>query len=149
MSTRKLAAACIAVLFVYYEIYRWIPLGRWNAPYPWADGTRIADIVIGILLLWFAWSFVSAQRIGMWTTVTLLYALAALDLWGWWVRYAQSLPNQVHAYDWYAMRTQILPIIGYHFPPPAGQVILDLILFPTALIVMMAAVRYKRDDTGH
>jgi hypothetical protein len=148
VNIRKLAAACIAVLFVYYEIYRWLPLGRWNAQYsfPVNNDAFYVDIVIGILLLWFAWSSVFGQRIGMWTAAALLYAWVVLDFVSWWVPYARSSfyqdnLAQAYAYTYHAAHTQILPIIGHHFPPGAGQVILDLILFPTTLIVTMAAVR--------
>jgi hypothetical protein len=26
----KLATVCTGTLFLYYEVYRWVPLGRWN-----------------------------------------------------------------------------------------------------------------------
>jgi len=69
----RLAAACIVVLFLYYEIYRWVPLGRWNAQlsFPVSNDQFYPDILIGALLFWFAWSFAFARRIGMSTAAVL------------------------------------------------------------------------------
>src|ERR1700736_5175757 len=64
MNSNKLAAACAGVLFAYYEIYRWVPLGKWNwqFTFPVSNDQFYPDIVIGLLLQWVAWSFAVRNR---------------------------------------------------------------------------------------
>jgi hypothetical protein len=49
----KLAVVFIALLFGYYEVYRWIPLGPWNGEFHWPvnNDQFYPDIVIGLLLM--------------------------------------------------------------------------------------------------
>jgi hypothetical protein len=142
----KLAALCIAILFVYYEIYRWIPLGRWNWQFhlPVTNDQFYPDIGIGILLLWFAWSFATCRKSGMWTASILLSLWAVVHCIDWWIPYARSLQQNAGRYQFYESHTQLLPVIGNHFPPDAGHVVLDLILFPTCLVAVLATALHSR-----
>jgi len=56
-SSNRLAVVSTTVLFCYYEIYRWIPLGPWNGEPRWPvrNDQFYPDIVIGLLLLWMIW----------------------------------------------------------------------------------------------
>jgi len=56
------------VLFVYYEAYRWMPLGTWNGEFirPVHNRWLYVDIVIGLLLLWMTRSFYKRRIVSMW-----------------------------------------------------------------------------------
>ncbi len=62
----KLAVVFIALLFGYYEIYRWVPLGAWNGEFYWPvkNDQFYPDIMIGLLLLWML--FVTLATAGRW-----------------------------------------------------------------------------------
>jgi hypothetical protein len=65
----KLATVCTGTLFLYYEVYRWVPLGKWNWQFTFTvtNDQFFPDLLIGLLLLWFTWSFAARRRVGMWT----------------------------------------------------------------------------------
>jgi hypothetical protein len=69
-SLNKLTIFFIALLFVYYETYRWIPLGAWNGEFRWpvTNDQFFPDIVIGLLLVWSGYVFWAGRRKGMWAT---------------------------------------------------------------------------------
>lgn len=140
---RRVAVGCLGVLFVYYEVYRWVPLGRWNGEsgFPVRNDQFVPDLVIGGLLLWFAWSFAKGRRVGMWVGAVMLSLWVAVHCMDWWIPYARSLPGNAGRYSFYAAHTQMLPVIGNHFPPDAGHAVLDLLVFPTCAVVIAALVR--------
>ena len=141
---RQYVAFCITVLFVYYEVFRWIPLGRFNWQFDWPviNDQFYPDLVIGALLLWFIWSFARARRIGMITAACLLSLWTAVHCFDWWIPYLRDLPQNLSRYSFYQPHTQLLPVIGHHYPPDAAHAILDLILFPTtALTILSTAFR--------
>lgn len=49
----KLAVGFLIALLIYYEFYRWIPLGVWNGEFHWPvhNDQFYPDVVIGLLLL--------------------------------------------------------------------------------------------------
>ncbi len=59
MSFNRVAAALVALLFCYYEVFRWIPLARWNWQFSWpvVNDQFYPDIIIGGLLLLFVLVF--------------------------------------------------------------------------------------------
>ncbi len=138
---RALAAAAISLLFVYYEIYRWIPLGRWNwaFAFPVQNDQFYPDIVIGVLLAWFAFSFATGRRISMAIGSALLTLWVVVHSFDWWIPYLRDLPQNAGRYSFYQPHTQILPVVGHHYPPDAGHVILDLLLFPAWLLSGVAS----------
>jgi len=123
--------------------YRWVPLGEWNAQFtfPVSNDQFYPDIVIGLLLLWIAWSFEVRSRVGMWIGSALLLLWVVVHSFDWWIPYARSLPQNLGRYSFYQHRTQILPVFGYHFPPDGGHALLDFILFPTCIISVIATFR--------
>jgi hypothetical protein len=142
MTRRSQAAqALVFILFLYYEIYRWIPLGRWNAQFRWPvqNDQFYPDIVIGLLLLSFLYAFYRSWRPGMWAAVVLLGLWVVVHFLDWWLPYLHNSAANYPRYHFYASHTQILPVVQNHYPPDAGHAILDFILFPAWLFCLAAA----------
>ena len=142
-STRQLAVALLGALFLYYEVYRWIPLGRWNGQFhlPVTNDQFYPDLVIGALLLWFLWSFARASKPGIVTACILLTLWVVAHTFDWWIPYLRDLPQNAARFSFYASHTQLLPVVGHHYPPDAGHAILDFLLFPTWVAVLIATIR--------
>ncbi len=142
------AAVAVTVLFLYYEIYRWVPMGRWNGQFTWPvnNDQFYPDIVIGSILVWMAWSFARVRRVSMWIGTFLLALWTVVHLFDWWVPYAKNAPENQGRFSFYSQRTQILPVIGNHYPPDAGHAILDFLLFPTFVVALMASIGNLRTD---
>jgi hypothetical protein len=148
-SLRQLAIALLGALLAYYEIFRWIPLGRWNWQFhfPVTNDQFYPDLVIGALLLWFLWSFTRQSRPGMITACVLLSLWVVVHLFDWWIPYLRNLPQNGGRYSFYRPHTQLLPVIGHHYPPDAGHAILDLILYPTCLVALFATLKSRSPKT--
>ena len=142
---RQLAASLIGLLFVYYEIFRWLPLGRWNGQFsfPVTNDQFYPDLVIGALLIWFTWSFAKSRRAGMITGCILLTLWTVLHFFDWWLPYFRNLPQNVGRYSFYQPHTQILPVMGHHYPPDAGHTVLDFILYPTTIFALFSIARSR------
>lgn len=142
LNSRRVAVILTTLLLLYYELYRWIPLGGWNwqFQFPVVNDQFYPDIAIGVLLIWFIWSLARGRIIGMWVASALLTLWVVVHCFDWWVPYARSLPENAGRYSYYRSHTQILPAIGQHYPPDAGHAILDFILFPAWLAVVLASV---------
>ena len=142
---RRTASIAIGILFCYYEIYRWVPLGKWNWQFrfPVSNDQFYPDIVIGVLLVWFVWSFAKARRSGMWVATVLLSVWVVVHCFDWWIPYMRNLPSNAARYSFYQPYTQILPVIRDHYPPDAGHAVLDFILFPAWFLVIVALVQRR------
>src|SRR5579871_6859703 len=107
----RIAAFSLALLLLYYEIYRWVPLGSWNWQFHWpvANDQFYPDIVIGLLLLLFCISFLRRWRVGMWVGVVLLGLWAVVHFCDWWLPYLENSAANYPRYHFYAPHTQILP----------------------------------------
>ncbi len=95
----RLATVCTGTLFLYYGVYRWVPLGKWNWQFrfPVVNDQFYPDLIIGLLLLCFTWSFATRRRVGMWAASSLLTLWVGIDLFDWWIPYARSLPRTLDA----------------------------------------------------
>ncbi len=142
------ATVALMTLFTYYEVYRWVPLGRWNGQFTWPvnNDQFYPDIFIGLLLVWMAWSFARVRRVSMWIGTFLLALWTVVHLFDWWIPYAKNAPENQGRFSFYSQRTQILPVIGNHYPPDAGHAILDSLLFPTFVVALMASIGNLRID---
>jgi hypothetical protein len=140
------AAVSVTILFMYYEVYRWVPLRRWNWQFVWPvnNDQFYPDIVIGFLLVWIAWSFARVHRVSTWIGTSLLALWTAVHLFDWWIPYAKNAPENLGRFSFYSQRTQILPVIGGHYPPDAGHAILDFLLFPTFALALTATIANLR-----
>jgi hypothetical protein len=142
----RAAVGLLVVLLVYYEIFRWIPLGRWNWGFRWPvrNDQFYPDIVIGLLLILFMIAFARRWPWGMWLGLGLLGLWAGVHFFDWWLPYLRSLPSNGARYRFYSQHTQILPVIGDHYPPDGGHAVLDLILYPTWIACLVAALSGNR-----
>ena len=136
------ATVALMALFTYYEVYRWVPLGRWNWQFAWPvnNDQFYPDIVIGVLLVWIAWSFARIRRVSMWIGTSLLALWTVVHLFDWWIPYAKNSPDDQGRFSFYSQHTQIFPVIGDHYPPDAGHALLDFLLFPTLALALMATI---------
>jgi len=137
----------LTVLLVYYELYRWLPLGRWNGEFHWPvhNDQFYPDIVIGFLLLVMVVSFTRRLRPGMWIAVVLLSVWVAVHLHDWWIPYIGGTgPERDGFYSFYGNRTQVLPSFGRHRPPDGGHAVLDLFVFAAFLSALVSSVIASR-----
>jgi hypothetical protein len=143
----KVGVVFIALLFGYYEVYRWIPLGPWNGEFRWpvSNDQFYPDIVIGLLLLWMISRFWQRRIVGMWIGVSLLTLWFGVHLSDWWIPYLRGTgPEREGFYRFYSSRTQILPVIGSHHPPDGGHAILDLFVLSAFIFGLWAAFVDRR-----
>jgi hypothetical protein len=143
MSRRtQTAIALLALLLLYYETFRWVPLGRWNWQFRWPvqNDQFSPDIVIGLLLAFFVISFWRIWPVGMWLAVALLGLWACLHFFDWWLPYLQNSPSNYSRFSFYAPHTQILPVVGHHYPPDGGHAVLDFLLYPTWFACLLAVL---------
>ncbi len=146
-SSNRLAVVSTTVLFCYYEIYRWIPLGPWNGEPRWPvrNDQFYPDIVIGLLLLWMIWNFMHQRIVGMWIGTALLTLWIGVHLNDWWIPYARGTGvGRDGFYRFYSSRTQVLPVIGNHHPPDGGHTILDLLVLVVFVLSFAAAFANSR-----
>ena len=141
-SVQRVPVLLLSLLLIYYEIYRWVPLGRWNWQFRWPvqNDQFYPDIIIGALLAAFIWSFVFGWRMGVWGSVVLLGLWAGVHFVDWWFPYFRDSAANYGRYSFYAAHTQILPVIDHHYPPDAGHAILDFILYPAWLACLVSAL---------
>jgi hypothetical protein len=139
------AALLLLILLAYYEIYRWVPLGKWNWQFHWPvqNDQFYPDIVIGLLLIYFAVAFLRGWRIACWACVVLLGLWGGVHFLDWWLPYLRNSAANYPRYRFYAAHTQLLPVIGNHYPPDGGHAVLDFLLYPTWLVCVIAALAPK------
>lgn len=143
-----MAIVFIALLFGYYEVYRWTPLGPWNGEFHWpvSNDQFYPDIVIGLLLLRMISTFWQRRIVGMRTGVSLLTLWFGVHLSDWWIPYLRGTgPEREGFYRFYSSRTQILPVIANHHPPDGGHAILDLFVLSAFIFGLWAAFVDRRN----
>jgi hypothetical protein len=143
----SLAVGFLTALLVYYEFYRWIPLGAWNGEFRWPvhNDQFYPDIAIGLLLLWMVVSFRRQRKVSMWIGVALLMLWCGVHLNDWWIPYLKGTRAERDGfYRFYASRSQLLPVIGRHRPPDAGHTVLDFFVFAALLLSLASGVRHAR-----
>jgi hypothetical protein len=141
----RAAVLLLSLLLLYYEVYRWIPLGRWNWQFRWPvqNDQFYPDIVIGLLLIFLLVAFLRGWGAGIWVGVALLGLWVCIHFFDWWLPYLQSSASNYSRFSFYAPHTQIFPVIGHHYPPDGGHAVLDFLLYPTWLVCLLAAL-YSR-----
>ena len=116
------------VLFVYCEVYRWMPLGTWNGEFirPVHNRWPYVDIVIGLLLLWMTRSFYKRRIVSMWVSVALLTLWLGMHLKAWWIPYANGTrPQTADLYQSYSSSRLQNAAGGTTISPDGGQTVLD------------------------
>lgn len=147
---RKAAVASQTVLFVYFQICMWLPLGAWNNQhtFPVVHSARAAigpaAIGLGTVLL----------IIGTRLRIRLLMLVGAVGHFGWWIAQALTIwpPYIWGASQRYAemyervwgRTTKVLPRWGDHLPPDAMHFFIQALL--VAVLVTTTAT-LLRDRT--
>jgi len=80
----------------------------------------------------------------MWIASVLLTLWAAAHLFDWWIPYAQNSVANFARYSFYAPHTQILPVIGNHYPPDGGHAVLDFLVYPTCVLALVTTMKWTR-----
>ena len=145
----RTAGVLLSILLIYYEVYRWIPLGRWNWQFHWPvqNDQFYPDILIGLLLAFFSTAFMRSWRAVRWVAVALLGLWVCAHFLDWWLPYIQNSASNYSRFEFYAQHTQVLPVIGNHYPPDGGHAVLDFLLYPTWL-ACLAAASYRGGRKG-
>jgi hypothetical protein len=142
----RIATAATGALSVYYTVFRWVPLGRWNWQFRWpvVNDQFYPDIVISSLLVLFVVAFHRRWIPVMWIATVLFTFWAVVHLFDWWIPYAQDSVNNYPRYSFYAPHTQVLPVIGHHYPPDGAHAVLDFLVYPTWLLALLTSVQETR-----
>ena len=146
LQSSRVAGWCLVLLLMYYEVYRWIPLGRWNRQFRWPvqNDQFYPDVVIGLLLMFFVVAFFRSWRPAMWFAVALLVLWVGVHFFDWWRPYMQNSASKYARYSFYASHMQILPVIDHHYPPDGGHALLDFLLYPTWVICFVVSSSKKK-----
>jgi hypothetical protein len=142
---RNYACWSLVLLFLYYNVDRWTPLGNWNGEHYWPvqNVQSSLDIFVGIVLLGAIISFRTNFRAGMILGTALLSLWIYFHVQTWWLPYIRGVtsPRAIAFHTQFLEHTQVLPKFGNHFPPDAEHTIIDFFLFPAFLFCLVAAIR--------
>jgi hypothetical protein len=142
---RNYACWSLILLFLYYSVDRWTPLGNWNGEHYWPvhNDQFSLDLIVGLVLLVAIFSFRANFRAGMILGTALLGLWTYFHLQAWWVPYFRGVnsPRAVAFHMQFLAHTQVLPRFGNHFPPDGEHTLIDFFLFPTLLFCLVAALK--------
>lgn len=143
---RKTAAFWSVVpLFIYYNIDRWTPLGRWNGQYSWPvrNDQFYLDIFVDVVLLATMGSFWKGIRVGMVLGTGLLGLWVYFHLRTWWLPYMTGVhsPGAIVFYSQLLAHTQVLPTFRNHFAPDAEHTFIDVFVFPAFVLCSISTIR--------
>ena len=141
----------LLLLFVYYDIDRWIPLGNWNGQHHWpvANDQFTLDLVIAAVLTVTILSFYRGIRLGMVLGTALLALWVYFHLQTWWIPYAEGVHSAktIAFYLQFQQHTQLLPTFNHHFAPDAEHIFIDVFVFPAFASCLLACVQaFRRSD---
>jgi hypothetical protein len=142
---RNYACWSLVLLFLYYNIDRWTPLGNWNGEHHWPvqNVQSSLDIIVGVVLLVAVLSFRTNFRAGMILGTALLCAWTYFHVQEWWLPYFRGVtsPRSIAFHTQFLAHTQVLPKFGNHFPPDAEHTFIDLFVFPAFFFCLVATLR--------
>jgi len=142
---RNYACWSLILLFLYYTVDRWTPLGNWNGEHTWPvhNDQFYLDIIVGLVLLAALSSFRASFRPGMILGTALLGLWVYFHLQSWWLPYFRGVtsPRAMAFHEQFLAHTQVLPRVGNHFPPDAEHTFIDLFVFPAFLFCLPATLR--------
>jgi hypothetical protein len=134
----------LILLFAYYTVDRWMPLGNWNGQYRWPvqNDQFSLDIFVCAVLLAFIFIFRSNFRAGMICGASLLGLWVYFHLQSWWIPYFRgvSSPAAMAFHQQFLQHTQLLPKYGNHFPPDAEHAVIDVFVFPAFIFSLIATI---------
>jgi hypothetical protein len=143
--TRSYACWSLILLFLYYSVDRWTPLGNWNGEHSWPvhNDQFSLDIIVGLVLFAAIFSFRTNSRAGMILGSALLGLWVYFHVQSWWLPCFRGVtsPRAIAFHKQLLPHTQVLPRFGNHFPPDAEHTFIDFFLFPAFLFCLVATVR--------
>jgi len=141
---RNCACWSLILLFLYYTVDRWTPLGNWNWEHSWPvhNDQFSLDIIVGLVLLAALISFRASFRPGMILGTALLGLWVYFHLQSWWLPYFRGVTSRraIAFHEQFLAHTQVLPRVGNHFPPDAEHTFIDLFVFPAFLFCLVATL---------
>jgi hypothetical protein len=141
---RNYACWSLVLLFLYYQVDRWTPLGNWNGEHFWPvhNDQFSLDIIVGLVLLAALISFRANFGAGMVLGTALLGLWVYFHLQSWWLPYFRGVtsPRAIAFHEQFLAHTQVLPRFGNHFPPDAEHTFIDLFVFPAFLFCFVATL---------
>lgn len=143
--TRVYACWSLILLFLYYNIDRWTPLGKWNGEHRWPvhNDQFYLDLVVGAVVLGAIFGFRSNFRLAMILGTALLGVWTYFHLQTWWIPYFRGVtsPRAISFHAQFLGHTQVLPKYANHFPPDAEHTFIDVFEFPAFALCLIATVR--------
>jgi hypothetical protein len=145
---RRHSLIALAVLFAYYAIDRWLPLGAWNNAYgfPVDNDQAILDVIVLAVLA----GTYAGVRAGWWPVMAI--GVLLLGVWcyfhwtTWWAPYAFGVdtPGEIRWHEQFEAGLQLLPRAGDHIPPDAEHIGIDVCLVPATVLTLRALVTRLR-----
>jgi ATP-dependent helicase Lhr and Lhr-like helicase len=145
---RRWNLVVLALLFAYYGLDRFLPLGAWNGQRAFlVDNGQVAlDLVVLAVL--------AGTIVGVRFAVRPLMALGAAVLVLWcilhletfWIPYARGVRSlrERAFHEQFLEQIQLLPRFGDHLPPDGEHLVIDLLVLPATLLTALAAVETLR-----
>jgi hypothetical protein len=134
----------LALLFAYYAIDRWLPLGAWNGSFnfPVDNPQAILDIIVLVVI---AGSF-AAVRYQIWPGM--IAGTGLLGLWcyfhvtTWWLPYVRGVDtaSELRFHEQLSSNLQLLPRWGTHIPPDGEHIAIDVFVFAATVSTAIATV---------
>jgi hypothetical protein len=147
------ALISLTLLFVYYSIDRWIPLGDWNLEHQWPvhNGQLTLDIVVIAVLIAAILAFYRKIRIGMVLATALLGLWCYFHLQSWWWPYLRGVTSAraIAFHSQFLKHTQVLPQFGNHFPPDAEHTFIDVFVFLAFAFCLTSTIKEFRGTPHH
>lgn len=142
---RSYAYWSLVLLFLYYNVDRWTPLGNWKGEHRWPvqNVQSSLDILVGVVLLGAIVSFRTDFHPGMILGTALLALQTYFHLQAWWLPYFRGVtsPRAIAFHTQFLEHTQVLPTFGNHFPPDAEHTFIDFFVFPAFFFCLVATAR--------
>jgi hypothetical protein len=142
---RSYASWSLILLFLYYTVDRWTPLGGWNGNYTWPvhNDQFWLDIFVGMVLFGVILCFRLNFRTGMVLGTSLLGLWVYFHLESWWLPYFYGVtsPGAIAFHSQFLKHAQVLPRFGNHFPPDAEHTFIDVFVFPAFVLCLVETVQ--------
>ena len=138
----------LGLLFGYYALDRWLPLGAWNgnAGFPVDNPQAGLDIIVLCVLV----GLFAAVRYEV--LPAMIAGTALLGVWcyfhlaTWWWPYVRGVESagKLRFHEQLENNIQLLPRWGRHIPPDGEHIAIDLLVFPATALTLIATVARAR-----
>ena len=132
----------LGLLFAFYAIDRWLPLGAWNGSsgFPVDNPQAILDVVVLCVLA----GLFAAVRYRLWPAM--IAGTGLLGLWcyfhvtTWWLPYLRGAdtPGELRFHEQLSSNLQLLPRWGTHIPPDGEHIAIDALVLAATVATLIA-----------